>query len=406
MNCGLGLCLASVLAAVGCGQSNGSNTGGAGGSGGSGQGGAANTGGAHSATGGSGVAGGGATLSGFRAAFINAACENLFSCNFGGDAHDMRWLLQTPERCRQFFDGAYGPELQNRIDAVGRGVVRFEPAEAQRCLDVLPTSCMLFEAEEPIDAFYGPCAGVFVGKVAEGAACASDEDCAGSAYCSQDLFANTGACLGTCVTPLAPGSACDSTQRCSANGGDLGACREGRCQLVHLGANVAQGQACGIVAQDTNTISVVGCTGSSWCNVIPNTGVGTCAPPLAVGDLCASENPPCTGGLCVRSGAACVALTRQTSEGAPCREAEYEICDPFSGLTCGTREVCERVAPPSCMPNLPCPAGQYCNEAKQCVPTKTLGAECSSRAECASRLCEQRVSSEPTRCYSGFCSEW
>jgi hypothetical protein len=390
--------MAAVVAAA-CGNAEGdkSNAAGTGGAAGGAHGGAAGS---------SGVAGEGITLAGFREAFVRAACENLFSCTFGGDAHSTRFLVQTPDRCRDFFDRAHGHALQWRIDAVGRGRASFEPVEARRCLDVLAKSCVLFEAEEPLDAFYGPCVDVFLGNVAQGRSCASDEDCTRGSFCSNEASQPLeSTCLGTCVAVLAPGSPCESNQRCAANGDDMAACRDGVCKQVHLATPVQQGQPCGIVEQGANELSVVGCTGSSWCNANA-TGQGTCTAPLAVGDLCMSENPLCTAGLCLRSGTACAAAKLQGSEGAPCREAEHEFCDSLLGLDCGTTEHCERVAPPSCLDSVGCPAGQFCDELQQCVALKPAGSECRFASECLTGLCEPSAPNEPSRCHSPFCSDW
>jgi len=412
---GFGLVVFAALAAFGCGESQGvsggrnaggtdAGTSGASGSGGS-SGSSSGAGGSQSGAGGG--AGNGTTLDGFRAAFVEAACDNLFSCTWGGDTHDLTFLLGTHESCIDFFDTYWGPAIQVRVDEAGRGGVGFVPEEARRCLSALSHACLLFEAEEPLDAFRGPCAGVFEGAVPEGADCASDEDCSGSALCHTDAFQDPGTCLGHCVTLLPPGSTCTGDVPCSPAGGDGARCLDdGHCVRAVLGEPVAEGERCGLFDQGDNTMLVVGCSGASWCNA-DSTQVGTCAPPLAVGDVCPSENPPCAGGLCVEANAACVVVTLQKTAGASCRWAEFETCDPFARLTCSATEVCEPIATPGgCASSRTCPTAQFCDDSGQCVPVRAMGEECRVDSDCESRLCTQRMANDPHRCYPAFCSEW
>jgi hypothetical protein len=314
--------------------------------------------------------------------------------------------VATQERCREDYDARFGPFVQLRLDAVARGTLTFDATEARHCLDVVPRACVLWETEEPLNAFRVTCGGVFEGTVAQGGDCASDEDCAGDSVCYHEPFSEP-TCLGLCVPRIAPGAACLDEIPCSTGGLDDSTCgTDLTCATVALGDAVSEGAPCGLSPSGEHAFALIPCSSGTWCDR-GEEPMGICAPPLAVGSECPSENPPCLdGALCAHEGApvaSCLQFTLQTSAGAPCRAAEREFCDPLSLLVC-TAEVCEE-APGDCVAGLACPEDQYC-ATDRCTPKKAVGEECDYESQCASALCEQRLANEPHRCYAPFCSEW
>ncbi len=359
------------------------------------------TGGAQAGTGGS----DGTTPEGFRAAFIRAACENLFTCGWGDDAFAMRMLLGTRERCVERYDARFGPFIGLRLDAVARGTLTFDAAEARHCLDVIPRACVLWETEEPLNAFQVTCGGVFEGTVAPGGDCASDEDCAGDAICYRDAFSEP-TCLGHCAPKVAPGAACVDEIPCSTGGLEDATCGSDlTCATVALGDTVGEGEPCGLSPSGEHAFTLIPCASGTWCDR-GDEPMGVCAPPIAIGAECPTEQAPCLdGALCSRDGSVdrCMALTIQSIAGTPCRAAEHEFCDPYSALVC-TADVCED-PPGDCVTGFSCPEPEYCAESA-CAPKKGDGEECAGDDECGSALCIQRLANEPHRCYAPFCSEW
>jgi hypothetical protein len=316
----------------------------------------------------------------------------------------MREVLGTRERCLEDYDARFGPFIELRLDAVARGALTFDAAEARHCLGVVPRACVLWETEEPLEAFRVTCGGVFEGSVPENGDCASDEDCAGDAFCYRDAFSEQ-TCLGLCFGKIARGEACIEYAPCSAEGLDAGTCgSDGTCASIALGAGAAEGATCGLVPSGEHTLTLIPCSGDTWCNR-GEEQTGVCARPVALGAECPTEQAPCAGGLCVDDGAVerCLSFTVQGSAGAPCRAVEREFCNPFLGLVC-TSDVCED-GPGDCTSSFSCPSAEYC-AVDQCVPKKADGEECEFEDECASSLCTQRLAGEPHRCYSPLCSEW
>jgi len=376
------------------------------GHGGSAGGGSGGTSGKGGSSGASGAPGSSTTVEGFHDAFLDAACDNLLDCTWGGDALDLLSLLQTKEHCRDYFETHYGAALEARLDAVRSGRWTFDPARAAHCLEKLPVACLLFEAEEPLEAFGSVCEEVFEGSVPAGDPCASDEDCAGPATC--DTIQDSPACLGRCLPRAEPGSPCTQALDCSTVGGDFAFCsEEQRCVLVTLGAPAALGAACGLLDVTDAGAMVVDCEGEAYCD---NREGGTCRPFIAVGAECPSENEPCEAGArCLRdetNALHCVSFDLRKTAGADC-SADYVVCDAFSGLACAPSGSCE---PSPCNPNLGfgCSAGEFCQEDGTCARQKSVGEPCSFSDECPTGLCAQPASppNEPHRCLSPSCSSW
>jgi hypothetical protein len=192
---------------------------------------------------------------------------------------------------------------------------------------------------------------------------------------------------------------------CSTAGLEDATCgSDGTCASIALGAAVAEGATCGLVPAGEHALTLIPCSGNAWCNR-GQEQTGVCAPPIALGEECPTEQAPCDGGMCSNDGPLerCLSFTLQPRAGAPCRAAEREFCNPDSGLVC-TAEVCED-GPGDCTLGFSCPAPQYC-ATDQCVSKKADGEECERHDECASALCVQRLANEPHRCYAPFCPDW
>jgi hypothetical protein len=346
------------------------------------------------------------SVEGFRATFIDATCDNLLGCTWGGDGLDLRSLIETKARCVDYFDAHWGAALEAKLDEVRAGRWSFDEARAAHCLDRLPQACLLFESEEPLDAFRSICEEVFEGTAPALASCASDEDCAGSAYCYREDTESD--CLGVCLGRVERGHNCLSNQDCSTLGGDFAYCSDdNRCVLVTLGDPAAREEPCGLLDVDEDSARLVDCEGENYCD---NREGGTCRAPIALGAECPSENEPCEGGArCLRGADSvlrCIAFDIQTAAGSDCT-ADFTLCDAFAGLTCTAGGTCEE-AP--CNPNVGygCSADEYCIEDATCAPKKANGEECDFASECRTGICQQPLTpaNEPHRCLSPTCSNW
>ena len=318
-----------------------------------------------------------------------------------------RVSLGTQDACIAMFDFFYGPDVQVRVDAVGRGVLDYNPAEAQRCIGALPGACMMFEADEPLEAFRGVCAGVFEGGRLPGADCTSDEDCSGAAVCDADPLGEP-VCLGYCRLQARPGDPCEFVQECSAEGGFSAYCdgTTNRCRLHRQAGPVGEGEACGWIPAGNNTVDVVRCETSLWCDAA-YLETGVCRQPIAADAPCESEAQPCVDGYACLGGT-CRWWTIQTTEGAPCRAAEYEVCDATARLVCGPSEVCELAeagTTEGCSTSYDCGDEMICAESHQCAPVRENGEECRYYSDCRSRFCAQHRANEPHRCLPRYCND-
>ena len=259
---------------------------------------------------------GGIPLEQFRSEFIRASCEHLFTCLWGEETLMARLGLGTRDACVEMFDFFHGPDVQVRVDAVSRGLLSYDAAEARRCIDGLPDACMMFAADDVLAAFHGVCAGVFDGGQPLGGDCTSDEDCSGAAFCDVDVLAEP-LCQGYCRLQARPGDPCELYRQCSPEGGFDAYCvtTTSQCQLHRQAGPVGEGEACGWIPAESGTVDVVRCEVGLWCDTA-YLETGVCRQPIAAGAPCESQAQPCVDGYACLEGT-CRQWTIQTAVGAP-----------------------------------------------------------------------------------------
>jgi hypothetical protein len=164
-----------------------------------------------------------------------------------------------------------------------------------------------------------------------GSSCASDADCASTAYCNG----------GWCNTKSGNGSACSASNQC-ASGACLGHCCSTACTSTG---------ACGATACDTNGACVYP-TGSTSCGT-------TCSGSTLTVSSCNGS------GTCVPSSAACAGNYACNAGGTACN------------TTCSA---------PNPTGDAMCAATAYCNGVV-CQPKGAVGAACTRSAECVSNSC-------------------
>lgn len=285
-------------------------------------------------------------------------------------------LYSTLEACRTtyagFADYCSTPYIDYRRE-VALGTVAFDGVRAKKCLDGLKPVNL---CEHPKASSPPPpeCASVFEGKVALGAACYADAECAPSAYCS------LATCPGTCAPRtkdnelLAPGG------QCSIGTYPV----DGRCvRLRHVG------ESCAPIAPSTQLLPC----DSAVCD--PTEKV--CVPLRLLGDACDDTKPcayaTCAQGKCVRLGKVGDACDLVAGGCA------YDLaCFGKPGEKMGTCSKRERSAGESCYESgaTRCVAGTVCLDANdnpggrmtagECKPLKSAGVHCTYNFECKAEL--------------------
>ncbi|KAJ3176665.1 hypothetical protein HDU85_006856, partial [Gaertneriomyces sp. JEL0708] len=266
--------------------------------------------------------------------------------------------------------------------------------------------------------------------LAEGASCALDTDCDGTATCVDADIDAPGTCTlavgGDGLTAL--GETCDDDTDCLAT--LKCATKAGAGTVCVRRDPVAAGQNC-VIQADCNNFGVCNIVGSAKTGVCVATGAHgqpcggangqTCTPstlqctnnlcvlkaPAAAGQACAIDGD-CTEGTCVKTGSAltgvCTAPAVLRSIGQSCKVVDNINC--ASGLTCsGNPSVCVRETTKSvqiygaCAITADCvDAAGYCERANatagapgRCVDVRSLGVECTNADQCATGSCEKSV---------------
>ena len=250
---------------------------------------------------GDGGSGGPATFEEFKATFISTLCDVTFRCT-PGDGPGSTVLRRNavsadecPARLQMFAD-----QLE---DSVNAGKATYDADAAAACLVKMRGSCGVLESGDPA------CEEGFVGTVALGAACTSDNDCVGDAYCAD----RTGGweCPGVCTAPtLELGDDCsadgDACKAAGATGRVLCYADEVRetrtCLERRAASDAALGATCGVISTEAFVQTYASCEAGLWCQD------HVCAAPLAADAACSDSDDVCVEGRFCH-GRACVALT-------------------------------------------------------------------------------------------------
>jgi hypothetical protein len=304
------------------------------------------------------------------------------------------------------------PGIAALADAVARGALHVDAAEAQRCLDAV-TRCAFPPGTPPRNglAFEDivPCRAVFHGDVPLGGPCELDGECAGEAYCGTSASGDTATgCFGVCAARVAAGAACTDGKQCAAPPPPAvawPACTSGACAVTTVAVPASTGQSCAPQAG-----AVTPCGDDLYCDM----GTRTCLAAGATGAACGTV-AACTGGACTPyclrgscvSGQ-CAPLTVRTTAGAAC-DGTAVLCDAFASLLC-TNSSCAATdgSAGSACTLYPwygatvCDAGLVCNPSGQCNAraTQPVGGACVQPDDCASGNCERRTRT----CVAKLCS--
>ncbi len=280
---------------------------------------------------------------------------------------------------------------------VASGRVRFDPAQAQRCLDDMAQHCAIRHVWEQ-------CYGVFTGTSAAGASCEMAVECAPGTYCdhgASDRFVCPGRCV---VAGSAPGTRPTSGLSCAADPGAIALYEGALCLSARFGVPAAVGEACDEVDEGGSRVRLTRCMDGLACAIPSPLAVeGRCVRPRGAGEACArgdycSGGQRCdatatTAGRCVPSGLTEVA-------GGPCTAGvrtggNLPSCDPLAQLECGDDGRCVRVGDGSegsrCVgaggTEGLCNPGLFCNVSGTCQRQLPDGAQCARTTMCRSGAC-------------------
>ncbi len=349
-----------------------------------------------------------ATPAGFESAWANAECERIARCGeLPGEDDLTAGNLRNRAACVSLFGASI--RRDGLAASVARGVMRYDAAAAQRCIDELRASCRI-----PGMPDINACRDVFVGTLAVGAACTSGASCLPGNTCD-----GTGSCGGTCRPAIARGAPCGTSEAgfvCAQPAGGVGYCGsfdrtgfESVCNHYRAGAPAAQGMPCGVTPGPSDSEFVVTpCAIGLAC--AQTAGGGVCQALAAAGAPCGTEGIACeAGSICaqVGRGFTCQAAAVRTSAGASCGAREMALCDPAT-LFCtdDSRGECAVAgagrAGASCTPgefgSIACAPGLACAaDTRTCVPLAADGQPCERDAECSSGAC----CGSPGTCQSG-----
>jgi len=138
-------------------------------------------------------------------------CGQLYECCTAAELdtvfQNMNPKPANEAECAQSFKAFYDMDvLPGLKEAVEAGRIEFDGALAASCFSKV--TCATLDAEPDPE-----CANIFVGKVADGGECKSDDDCAGAtSVCAGDSSMQS----GKCKTPGAVGTACEGGDECTS----------------------------------------------------------------------------------------------------------------------------------------------------------------------------------------------
>lgn len=311
------------------------------------------------------------------------------------------------------FDGIIGDNARSVAepffrDAIEAGTVSYDASIAATCLnDVSGLACAdLFTDENPFQA-----CGIFTGKVAPGAECFNEWECAGGgAVCEKPTSCDNGGvcCAGLCRAPSPTGGMCSSGQGCMP--GDH--CASGTCRSGAVGSPCNGSYDCddqlwcnaGMCAADF--ASGGNCINDDQCpspEVCVGTGLmppqGKCGRVDTVGAPCEGGAGSCYEGLyCLQPQATVLGTCQPTPAlGESCAASNY--CGQF--LFCNAASVCEDLAgsgePCGGAGSVQCNPGLFCtnqlsgNPTGVCTARQGANQVCNSGSQCQSGICQGGV---------------
>lgn len=361
------------------------------------------------------------TATQFLAYQASVECASMFACAAEAPVAALRAYLGEYARCVARADVLPGDSTRRRTAAsLAAGRLRFDEPAARRCLAALRASMCDRHAE---------CDSVFVGAVAAGGACFSNDECAGDNACTINDGLGTVTCPGRCEARVPVGGLCDTSADACSQVGAAGvveclydpAAPSGRppFRCVDRGAEqiVPEGGDC------NNSGSIGGpirsCATGLECRYVFDGSMTrqTCNAPAPAGTTCSRYCQ--AGSLCEfdssRFEQRCLPFTVRSREGETCVQGNNgsEVCNVLLGLDCVAGR-CRRIGSGAegsvCFGGrfnvTSCNAGLFCSPATgTCVRRKADGAACSTDDECESRWCSDD-STGATRCiaFSERCS--
>jgi hypothetical protein len=283
---------------------------------------------------------------------LRARCDRFVRCG----------LATSHESCVAYHRTPDENELHAAIEA---GKIRYDSASAVRCLEALaalPCDETSREVRTPIEA----CERMLAGKLAVGAECSFDAECA-SGSCNEPPCLPDTCCVGTCqpTRVAAAGAPCTVDAECEKETfcGSQRTCTplSGRGEPCRVDANCAYGFAC-IGASDVQ---------DGACRAMPL--LGESCPYMR----CAEIGALCNGAsLCVPIGL----------PGATCMtDAD---CSPLA--LCGPANLCTEVPQLGQPCSFSCASEAWCSQGT-CIAPLENKAPCTADNQCASLYCEEGV---------------
>jgi hypothetical protein len=301
--------------------------------------------------------------------------------------------------CQDEVAGLYDPDLGKAMKA---GRARFDPGQAQKCLDGIGAAGCDRVPPEVSQA----CINAVKGILAVGAQCYWTYECA-SGLCTPQ---QPGACPATCLAPAGEGGACPAKSGAGCDDRAGLRCIGSICSKLHgAGQPCTFDSDCGVAfycsaagacAQRGN--EQASCTGSNecaadqYCQLVASGGL--CRRKVAQGKPCGEDQAHslsaavqcadglvCKGFTAAKGGPAPGTCSPPSDAGGSCTAADITGC--AAGLDC----VAGKCAPPPA--SGPCPGGEclegtaFCDAAGQCQKLKADGAACAEAKECRSRFC-------------------
>lgn len=289
------------------------------------------------------------------AAVLAARCARAARCG----------LVRSIEACEA---ASFTPPPNSFQAARDAGHLEFDGEQARRCQDVLSAqSCDLTSREFRVTP--EACRRMFRGRIADGDACAFDEECA-SGRCDQGVCPEGVCCIGLCGETRVgghPGDACGRSSECI----------DGYCDADHsCHALAAENAAC---LRDEQCEFGLACVSPSPS--IP----GECRPLPHLGE-------PCPYQRCAEANAICDATGRCAAvglAGAPC--TSHTECSPFIECDLSSQRCIE--LPTLGMPcDTDCAGDSYCRFTTDgigvCTELMVNGTPCDDPGTCASHNCK------------------
>jgi len=349
------------------------------------------------ASGGGSAGGAGPTLAQVPQLYAEGVCGALANCNpIAGTllmgANDCTTLVAAE------IANASLPAFQA---AAAAGTLTYDPTAAAGCQGAVTASGCSF-ANNP---YFTACEAALSGKVAEGSACAVDEECQGNLYCKYN-----GTCPGTCTQLEAEGGLCRSAKDCQSGlaclvtTGTTGKCtvkptlgqgcgfdvpsdcapqandavicwgasstKEGKCMAVNAIASQAVNSTCSILAGSL-------CVSGASCHVTSILLTGTCVAAVASANNCTFAFPdPCPRDqYCTATGPdAAGSCSLLPTAGQACLTGTIQA---FSNKVCAADHVCVsgtcikyRANGTACTSNAVCYSGRCDSQSQLCVPNQ------------------------------------